>query len=98
MQGDFPDPLSDELAAALYDFLLSGHDLAESLRQARQAMSQTPYAVGLPVAYVAPGGWSPLPRQEGYPQVAALARPHRLVGVTAGAYPVLRLEQARWRH
>jgi hypothetical protein len=29
---------------------------------------------------------------------AWLARPHRLEGVTAGAYPVLRLEQARWRH
>ncbi len=78
MQGGFPDPLSDELAANLYDFLLAGQDLAESLRQARQAMSERPYAVGLPVAYVAPGGGQPLPRQEGYPQVSALTHPHRL--------------------
>lgn len=74
MQGLFPDPLSDELAATLYDFLLNGHDLAESLRQARQAMSQEPYAMGLLVAYVAPGGWDTLPLQTGYPQVSALTQ------------------------
>ena len=34
MQGDFPDPLSDDLAASLYDFLLAGHPLAEAVRQA----------------------------------------------------------------
>ena len=72
MQGDFPDPLSDDLAAALYDCLLAGHGLGEALRQARLAMADRPYAVGLPVAYVAAGGDAPLPRQPGQPAVADL--------------------------
>ena len=73
MQGDFPDPLSDDLAAALYDCLLAGHPLGEALRQARLAMAGQPYAVGLPVAYVAAGGDAPLPIQPGQPAVADLA-------------------------
>ena len=77
MQGDFPDPLSDDLAAALYEFLLAGHGLGEALRQARLAMADRPYAVGLPVAYVTRGGDAPLPIQAGQPAVADL---------TAGRY------------
>jgi hypothetical protein len=75
MQGDFPDPQSDDLAAALYDFLLAGQPLAEALRQARQAMQAQPYAVGLPVGYVAPGGWAGLPLTPGPPQVSSLNQP-----------------------
>ena len=56
MQGIFPDPLSDEFAAALYDYLLAGQDLAEALRQARLAVSKMPGALGLPVGYVAAAG------------------------------------------
>ena len=77
MQGDFPDPLSDDLAASLYDFLLAGHPLGEALRQARLAMADRPYAVGLPVGYVARGGDAALPIQPGQPAVADL---------TAGRY------------
>jgi len=72
MQGDFPDALSDDLAASLYDFLLAGHPLGEAMRQARLAMADRPYAVGLPVAYVARGGDAPLPIQAGQPAVADL--------------------------
>ncbi len=74
MQGDFPDPLSDDLAATLYDFLLQGYGLGEALRQARWAMIQHPYAVGLPVAYIAPGGDQPLPLPAGQPRVAPMTR------------------------
>ncbi len=42
-QGAFLDPLSDELAAALYEYLLVGHSLAEALRQARLALSGVLY-------------------------------------------------------
>ncbi|MBN1992046.1 MAG: CHAT domain-containing protein [Anaerolineae bacterium] len=76
MQGGFPDPLSDELAANLYDFLLAGYNLAESLRQARHAISPEPHAIGLPVAYVAPNGWAALPLRSGSPQLGPLTRPH----------------------
>ncbi len=73
MQGPFPDPASGPLAAALYDSLLAGLDLAEALRQARLALLQeTPYAVGLPVAYVARGAWQALAVPEGVPNVAGL--------------------------
>ncbi|MCE7984247.1 MAG: CHAT domain-containing protein [Caldilinea sp. CFX5] len=72
MQGDFPDPLSDELAATLYDFLLAGYGLGEALRQARLALVDHPYAVGLPVGYVAPGGDQPLPLTAGPAQVSGL--------------------------
>jgi len=76
MQGDFPDPLSDELAATLYEFLLAGHDLGEALRQARGplAKAEHPYAVGLPVAYAAPGAAGPLPLQAGQPAVPDLTQ------------------------
>jgi len=42
MQGDFPDPMSDEFAATLYEFLLEGYPLGEALRQARGAMARAP--------------------------------------------------------
>ena len=78
MQGPFPDDFSGTFAANLYEFLLRGHTLAESLRQSRLAMLDDPYAIGLPVAYVAPGGESPFPRQKGVPDVESLTHPHRL--------------------
>jgi tetratricopeptide (TPR) repeat protein len=78
MQGAFPDPLSDELAAALYETALAGHSLAHALRQARQALLHLPRAVGLPVGYCTREGWRPLPLAEGAPQVDALGLPGRL--------------------
>ncbi len=70
MQGNFPDALSDEFATTLYDSLLAGSDLGEALRQARLRLRwSSPHAVGLPVAYVAPEGWTALPLQVGHPQV-----------------------------
>ncbi len=74
MQGNFPDPLSDDFAATLYEFLLEGYPLSEALRQARAAMAQHPDAVGLPVGYVARGGNAPLPVKAGLPAVGAMAR------------------------
>ncbi len=50
LAGPFPDPLSDELAQTLYEYLLEGYSLAEALRQARQALFEQDYqTVGLPV-------------------------------------------------
>lgn len=71
MQGKFPDSQSEPLAAAIYEALLAGYGLAEALRQARQDLldSPSPYAAGLPVAYVARSGWTPLPLPPGQPQV-----------------------------
>lgn len=69
MQADFPDRLSAAFAGSLYDTLLLGEPLGESLRQARLAMDAAPHAVGLPVAYVAPGGWQALPVVQGHPHV-----------------------------
>ncbi len=65
MQGLFPDPLSDEFAAALYDYLLAGQDLAEALRQARLAVSKMPGALGLPVGYVAASVTTTLTQRRG---------------------------------
>lgn len=78
MQGAFPDALSDDLAAALYDALLAGHDLAEALRQTRLALNHTPDAAGLPVAYVARQSWGALPLRAGRPNAGALRLPGRL--------------------
>ncbi|MBM4424216.1 MAG: CHAT domain-containing protein, partial [Chloroflexi bacterium] len=75
MQGDFPDAQSDELAEGLYDTALAGHSLAESLRQARRAISRDDSAVGLPVGYTAREGWGPIPRPAGSPNVRALGLP-----------------------
>ncbi|MDY7076499.1 MAG: CHAT domain-containing protein, partial [Chloroflexota bacterium] len=77
MQGGFPDPLSDDLAVALYRHLLAGHSLAQAVRQARVALghvSQDPAAAGLPVCYVARNAWGPLPCRPGAPTVAANLR------------------------
>ena len=78
MQGRFPDPLSDELAVALYEFLLAGHTLAESLRQARLALAPRPAAAGLPVGYVARDGWGALPLRAGTPSARNLRLPGRV--------------------
>ncbi|MCB9101344.1 MAG: CHAT domain-containing protein [Anaerolineales bacterium] len=78
MQADFPDADSGPFAAALYDSLLLGDDLGESLRQARLALSDAPHAAGLPVAYVAPEAGPPLRLAEGWPQVAGLTSPSPL--------------------
>jgi tetratricopeptide (TPR) repeat protein len=76
MQAAFPDPLSDELARALYEFLLEGHPLGEALRQARQALEEEdPRAAGLPVGYAARDGWAPLPLAGGRPEVRRLGLP-----------------------
>ncbi|MDX9833384.1 MAG: tetratricopeptide repeat protein, partial [Anaerolineae bacterium] len=76
MQAAFPDPLSDELARALYEYLLEGHPLGEALRQARQALEEKdPRAAGLPVGYAARGGWAPLPLAGGRPEVRRLGLP-----------------------
>ncbi|MCA9941704.1 MAG: CHAT domain-containing protein, partial [Anaerolineales bacterium] len=60
MQGSFADPLSDDLAAALYEALLQGWDLATAVRQARQALLDHPQMAGLPVLYARRGGTAPL--------------------------------------
>lgn len=58
MQESFPDPLSDDLAVALYDSLFSGLSIGECLRQARLSLLREPQSVGLPVGYVSTNGWS----------------------------------------
>jgi tetratricopeptide (TPR) repeat protein len=76
MQGNFPDPASAAFAANLYDSLLLGLDLAESLRQARHSLPDG-YA-GLPAAYVTREGWRPLPLQPGSPDLAGLDAARRV--------------------
>jgi len=78
MQGKFPDRLSEPLAVALYESLLSGYSLAEALRQARLSLSTEPSAAGLPVGYVARDGWDGLPLRPGAPSVRNLRLPGRI--------------------
>ncbi|MEM7133593.1 MAG: CHAT domain-containing protein [Chloroflexota bacterium] len=52
MQGNFPDHLSDELAATFYEFLLAEYGIGQAMLQARKALQDSPFAVGLPVLYV----------------------------------------------
>jgi tetratricopeptide (TPR) repeat protein len=76
MQSAFPDPLSDDLAVALYDSLFAGMTFGEALRQARLALAQHPKSMGLPVGYAARDGWNAsLPLRAGTPKVAALGKP-----------------------
>ena len=76
MQASFPDPLSDELAVALYDSLFSGLSIGESMRQVRMSLLRDPKSVGLPVGYVSTNGWSDaIPIQEGMPSVGGLGKP-----------------------
>ncbi len=75
MQGEFPDPSSEDLATTLYRSLLAGQPLGEAVRQARLALSDSPEAAGLPVVYVARGGWGPLPLRDGVPDVRDLRLP-----------------------
>ncbi|MDX9992216.1 MAG: CHAT domain-containing protein, partial [Anaerolineales bacterium] len=76
MQSAFPDPLSDDLAAALYDSLFAGMSFGEALRQARLALAQHPQSMGLPVGYAARDGWkASLPLRAGKPAVAGLVKP-----------------------
>ncbi|GAB4161498.1 MAG: hypothetical protein Fur0021_34710 [Candidatus Promineifilaceae bacterium] len=65
MQGLFLDPLSDDLAAALYETLLPGQDVAAAVRQARLALLSHPQMVGLPVLYARREGTAPLPLPPG---------------------------------
>jgi hypothetical protein len=74
VQGRFPDRDSDDLAVALYEYLLSGHSLAEALCQARLALCDTPAFAGLPVCYAARDGWGPLPLRQGTPVASASLR------------------------
>ncbi|MCI0650039.1 MAG: CHAT domain-containing protein, partial [Chloroflexi bacterium] len=67
MQGLFPDDLSDDLAAILYQSLLNGQPLGKAMQAARLALRKAETAVGLPVCYVAQGGDDPLPLQAGRP-------------------------------
>jgi len=76
MQESFPDPLSDELAVALYDSLFSGLGMGEALRQARMSLMREPRSVGLPVGYVSANGWrEAFPIQPGMPSVGGLGKP-----------------------
>ncbi|MDW8390527.1 MAG: CHAT domain-containing protein, partial [Oscillochloridaceae bacterium] len=78
MQHNFPDPLSDELAAAFYRYLCSGNDVAEAVRQARLSMAGAhPAKMGLLVAYACHAAWSALPLPGGAPD-CDLALPARL--------------------
>ncbi|MCB9128309.1 MAG: CHAT domain-containing protein, partial [Ardenticatenales bacterium] len=77
MQGNFDDPLSDDLAAALYESLLAGWPLSEALRQARLALADRPDAIGLAVGYVSAVGDTPLPLRAGPPR-ATLQQTSRL--------------------
>ncbi|MDA0242073.1 MAG: tetratricopeptide repeat protein [Chloroflexi bacterium] len=65
MQGDFPDDLSTDFAAALYEALLAGRTLPHALRAARQALSKHPQAIHLPVLYARAEGLEPLAVPEG---------------------------------
>ncbi len=76
MQESFPDPLSDDLAVALYDSLFSGLSIGEALRQVRINLTRHPQSVGLPVGYVSANGWSEaFPIQQGTPSVGGLGKP-----------------------
>ncbi|MEP7198394.1 MAG: CHAT domain-containing protein, partial [Chloroflexota bacterium] len=83
MQDAFPDPLSKDLALALYEMLLLGQPLGEALRQARVALQQAheklpssyPNAVGVPRGYTARDGWNALPHTAGQPRVGGLGLP-----------------------
>ena len=76
MQESFPDPLSDDLAVALYDSLFSGLSIGEALRQARMSLARHAHSVGLPVGYVSANGWSEtFPIQQGTPSVGGLGKP-----------------------
>ena len=80
MSGSFPDDLSDHLAVALYETLLAGHDLGEAARQARRQLAgRDTGAAGLPVVYVARGGWAPLAAGDGVPAAVGLGWPGRRV-------------------
>ncbi|MCP4424473.1 MAG: CHAT domain-containing protein, partial [Chloroflexi bacterium] len=91
MQGLFPDHLSDDLAAALYQSLLNGQPLGKALQAARLSLYRDKTAVGLPVGYVAHGGDAPLPVSPGRPDYRldlashcylppAVQAPHPFVG------------------
>lgn len=80
MQHDFPDALSDELAAAFYRYLASGNDVAEAVRQARLSLAEAhPAMMGLLVAYTCQDAqaWSALPLPVGRPD-CDLTLPARL--------------------
>ncbi|MBI4674483.1 MAG: CHAT domain-containing protein [Chloroflexi bacterium] len=75
MQGLFNDKLSDDIAVALYESVLAGLTLAESLRQMRHALLANGDMFGLPVGYTAREGWGALPIAEGRPAVGWLGLP-----------------------
>lgn len=58
MQHNFPDPLSDTLAAEFYRSLLNGYDIAEASRLARASLAaENPYAAGMLVVYSCQNAW-----------------------------------------
>ncbi len=80
MQNPFPDPLSDELAVALYDSLLAGMSIGSAMRQARISLSRDYRSTGLPVCYVAENNWNAkrFPCNRGTPRLADWQAWHRL--------------------
>jgi tetratricopeptide (TPR) repeat protein len=86
MQDAYPDDLSDEIAVGLYENVLAGHPLSESLRLARQSLLQYPDAVGLPVGYTAREGWGAIPLTSGRSDVGGLGYPGK-VALTGEVQP-----------
>ncbi|MEM7133592.1 MAG: tetratricopeptide repeat protein [Chloroflexota bacterium] len=98
MQGSFPEPLADELAAMFYDFLLCGYDIGESMRQMRQVLLVKPYAIGLPVAYVGPQGGPSLKVVDGTPQVTSMTQEYSISMPTSLRPPQALLGRERELH
>ncbi|MCA9954418.1 MAG: CHAT domain-containing protein [Anaerolineales bacterium] len=95
MQGNFADPLSDELAKALYTSLLAGQSLGQAVRQMRFALRRNPQMAGLPVVYIAPGGEQPLALPTGEVRAASLDHSGQvqLVPEVQAPHPLLGREQ-----
>jgi hypothetical protein len=66
MQHNFPDPLSDKLAAKFYRSLINGYDIAEASRHARGNLAdRNPGAAGMLVVYSCQNAWHPLELPKG---------------------------------
>lgn len=70
MQHNFPDPLSDDLVAAFYRYLIAGSQPSEALRQARIRLAdEHPAAAGMLVGYTCYDGWAALNLPPGQPTI-----------------------------
>jgi tetratricopeptide (TPR) repeat protein len=66
MQHNFPDPLSDNLAAEFYRCLINGYDVAEASRQARNNLAaHDSGAAGMLVVYSCQNAWQKLELPKG---------------------------------